>query len=88
MYLYNVIQLNSLSLSLTLTKANISNSKLDQVLIKPLQRQDEQKLCVPARSTQVESVFSWMGFLLNKRRLRLSGEGVLMQLILEDNMEL
>ena len=45
-------------------------------------------LCVPATSTQAERVFSWMGFLLNKRRLSLSGESVLMQLFLKDNLEL
>ena len=33
-------------------------------------------LCVPATSTQAERVFSWMGWLLNKRRLFLSGESV------------
>ena len=45
-------------------------------------------LCVPATSTQAERVFSWMGFLLNKRRLSLSGESVSMQLFLKDNLEL
>merc|ERR1719222_1144879 len=45
-------------------------------------------LCVPATSTEAERVFSWMGFLLNKRRLSLSGESVLMQLFLKDNLEL
>ena len=44
-------------------------------------------LCVPATSTQAERVFSWMGFLLNKRRLSLSGESVSMQLFLKDNLE-
>ena len=34
-----------------------------------------------------ESV-GWMGFLLNKRRLSLSGESVSMQLFLKDNLEL
>ena len=29
-------------------------------------------LCVPATSTQAERVFSWMGWLFNKRRLSLS----------------
>ena len=33
-------------------------------------------------------VFSCMGFLLNKRRLGLSGESVTMQLFLKDNLEL
>ena len=45
-------------------------------------------LCVPATSTQAERVFSWMGFLLNKRRLCLSGDSVNMQLFLKDNLEL
>ena len=45
-------------------------------------------LCVPATSTQAERVFSWMGWLLNKRRLSLSGESVLMQMFLKDNLEL
>ena len=43
-------------------------------------------LCVPAKSTQAERVFSWMGWLLNKRRLCLSGESVNMQLFLKDNL--
>ena len=45
-------------------------------------------LCVPATSTQAERVFSWMGWLLNKRRLSLSGESFTMQLFLKDNLEL
>ena len=45
-------------------------------------------LCVPATSTQAERVFSWMGWLLNKRRLNLSGESVTMQMFLKDNLEL
>ena len=46
-------------------------------------------LCVPATNTQAERVFSWMGFLLNKRRLSLSGgESVTMHLFLNDNLEL
>ena len=45
-------------------------------------------LCVPATSTQAERVFNWMGFLLNKRRLSLSGESVTMQVFLKDNLEL
>ena len=44
-------------------------------------------LCVPATSTQAERVFSWMGFLLNKRRLSLSVESVSMQLFLKDNLK-
>ena len=39
-------------------------------------------LCVPGTSTQAERVFSWMGWLLNKRRLSMSGETVSMQLFL------
>ena len=45
-------------------------------------------LCVPATSAQAERVFSWMGWMLNKRRLSLSGESVLMQMFLKDNLEL
>ena len=45
-------------------------------------------LCVPATSTQAERVFSWMGHLLNKRRLNLSGESVTMQLFLKDNLKI
>ena len=45
-------------------------------------------LCVPVTSTQAERVFSWMGWLFNKRRLNLSGESVLMQMSLKDNLEL
>ena len=41
----NVIQLNSLLLSLTLIGANISNSKFDPVLIRHWKSQDEWKLC-------------------------------------------
>ena len=45
--------------------------------------------CCTSTSTQAERVFSWMGFLLNKRRLSLSGgESVTMQLFLNDNLEL
>ena len=40
-------------------------------------------LYVPATSTQAERVFSWMGWLLNKRRLCLSGESVKSQTLLE-----
>ena len=39
-------------------------------------------------STQAERVFSWVGFLLNKRRLSLSGDSVSMHLLLKDNLEL
>ena len=45
-------------------------------------------LCVPSTSTQAERVFSWMGWLLNKRRLSMSGETVSMQLFLKDNLVL
>ena len=45
-------------------------------------------LCVPGTSTQAERVFSWMGWLLNKRRLSMSGETVSMQLFLKDNLVL
>ena len=45
-------------------------------------------LCVSATSAQAERAFSRMGWLLNKRRLSLSGESVLMQLFLKDNLEL
>ena len=45
-------------------------------------------LFVPATSAQAERVFTWMGFLFNKRRPTLSGERVSMQLILRDNIEL
>ena len=44
--------------------------------------------CVPATSTQAERVFSWMGWMLNKRRLNMSDESVIMQLFLKDNMEI
>ena len=56
--------------------------------IKNLARLVRKYLCVPATSTQAERVFSWMGWLLNKRRLSLSGESVTMQLFLKDNLEL
>ena len=45
-------------------------------------------LCVLATSTQAERVFSWMGWLLIKRRLSMSGESVTMQLFLKDNLEI
>ena len=44
-------------------------------------------LCVPATSTQAERVFSWMGWLLNKRRLCLSGESVNSQTLLEGTLD-
>ena len=45
-------------------------------------------LCIPATSTQAERVFSALGFILNKRRLCLSGANVKAQLFLHDNLEL
>ena len=36
----------------------------------------KEMLLFPATSTQAERLFSWMGFLHNKRRLPLSGEGM------------
>ena len=45
-------------------------------------------LCVPGTSTQAERVFAWMGWLLNKRRLSMSGETVSRQLFLKDNLVL
>ena len=51
-----------------------------------LARLAKKYLCVPATSTQAERVFSCMGWLLNKRRLSLSGESDTMQLFLEDNL--
>ena len=53
-----------------------------------LARLARKYLCVPATSTQAERVFSWMGFLLNKRRMSLSGESVTMQLFLKDNLKI
>ena len=44
-------------------------------------------LYVPATSTQAERVFSWMGWLLNKRRLCLSGESVNSQTLLEGTLD-
>ena len=44
-------------------------------------------LCVPATSTQAERVFSWMGWLLNKRRLCLSEESVNSQTLLEGTLD-
>ena len=43
-------------------------------------------LCVLATSTEAERLFSWTGFMLNKRRLSLSGEIMSMQL--KDNIKL
>ena len=43
-------------------------------------------LCVLATSTEAERLFSWTGFMLNKRRLSLSGETMSMQL--KDNIKL
>ena len=39
-------------------------------------------LCVPGTSTQADRVFSWTGWLLNKRRPSMSGETMSMQLFL------
>ena len=41
---------------------------------------------VPGTSTQAKRVFSWMEWLLNKRRLSMSGETVSMQHFLRDNL--
>ena len=43
-----------------------------------LARLARKYLCVPGTSTQAERVFSWMGWLLNKRRLSISGKTVSM----------
>ena len=43
---------------------------------------------VPGTSTQAKRVFSWMEWLLNKRRLSMSGETVSMQHFLKDNVVL
>ena len=48
----------------------------------------EEVPVLPGTSTQAERVFSWMGWLLNKRRLSMSGETVSMQLFLKDNLVL
>ena len=53
-----------------------------------LARLARKYLCVPGTNTQAERVFSWMGWLLNKRRLSMSGETVSMQLFLKDNLVL
>ena len=53
-----------------------------------LARLSRKYLCVPGTSTQAERVFSWMGWLLNKRRLSKSGETLSMQLFLGDNLVL
>ena len=52
-----------------------------------LDRLVKKFLCVPATSTQAERVFSWMGWLLNKRRLCLSGESVNSQTLLERTLD-
>ena len=51
-----------------------------------LARLARKYLCVPGTNTQAERVFSWMGWLLNKRRLSMSGETVSMQHFLRDNL--
>ena len=48
----------------------------------------QSKKCQHKTSTEAERVFSWMGWLLNKRRLSMSGETVSMQLFLKDNLVL
>ena len=53
----------------------------------PLTRLVKKFLCVPATSTQAERFFSWMGWLLNKRRLCLSGESVNSQTLLERTLD-
>ena len=53
-----------------------------------LKRPARKYFCILATSTQAERVFSWMGLLLSKRRLSLSGESVSMQLFLKDNIKL
>ena len=52
-----------------------------------LDRLVKKFLCVPATSTQAERVFSWMGWLLNKRRFCLSGESVNSQTLLEGTLD-
>ena len=56
--------------------------------VRRLWRLARKYMCVPATSTQAVRVFGWMDFLLNKRRLSLSGERVSMHLFLRDNIEL
>ena len=53
-----------------------------------LERLAKKYLGVPGTSTQVERVFSWMGWLLNKRRLSMSGETLSMQHFFKDNLVL
>ena len=43
---------------------------------------------MPATSTQAERMFSAMGWLLNKRRLNMTGANVDMQLFLKDKLRL
>ena len=50
-----------------------------------LARLARKYLCVPATSTQSERVFSALGWLLNKRRLCLTGAHVNNQMFLKDN---
>lgn len=50
-----------------------------------LARLARKYLCVPATSTQSERVFSALGWLLNKRRLCLTGSHVNNQMFLKDN---
>ena len=53
-----------------------------------LARLARKYMCVPGTSIQAERVFLCIGWLLNKRRLRMSGETVSMQLFLNDNLVL
>ena len=52
-----------------------------------LARLARKYLCVPATSTQAERVFSALGWLLNKRRLLLTGSHVNNQMFLKENLE-
>ena len=52
-----------------------------------LARLARKYLCVPATSTQAGRVFSALGWLLNKRRLLLTGSHVNNQMFLKENLE-
>ena len=52
-----------------------------------LARLARKYLCVPATSTQAERVFSALGWLLNKRRLLLTGSHVNNQMFLKENLQ-
>ena len=45
-------------------------------------------LRVPDTSTKAKSMFLWMRWLLNKRRLSMSGDTLSVQLFLKDNLVL